>query len=154
MLIPVLNPLFIENARSIMDPAWPISFEIHDFVQAALPHQYSAVYALDVLEHIEPRDEFDFLSNLVASLVDDGIAVIGMPSIESQPHANPASRDGHVNCKSGPDLKECLRTHFQQVFVFSTNDEVIHTGYPPMAHYLLALCVGPIRTCWPVLPGL
>mgnify|MGYP007028595943 CR=1 FL=1 len=32
---------------------------------------------------------------------------------------------------------------FDNVFLFSMNDEVVHTGFTPMAHYLFALCVGP-----------
>jgi hypothetical protein len=27
--------------------------------------------------------------------------------------------------------------------MFSMNDEVVHTGFGPMAHYLIALCAGP-----------
>ena len=32
--------------------------------------------------------------------------------------------------------------HFHEVFIFSMNDEVVHTGFYPLAHYLFALCVG------------
>ena len=32
-----------------------------------------------------------------------------------------------------------MQQFFHNVFVFSMNDEVVHTGYFPMAHYLLAL---------------
>ena len=32
-----------------------------------------------------------------------------------------------------------LEAHFHSVFVFSMNDEVVHTGFYPMAHYLLAV---------------
>lgn len=28
-------------------------------------------------------------------------------------------------------------------FLFSMNDEVVHTGYYPMAHYLIAVGIGP-----------
>ena len=68
-----------------------------------------------------------------------------MPSIQSQAHASEQSRAGHVNCKDMPDLKAVLLDHFVNVSVFSMNDEVVHTGFHPMAHYLLALCTG-IRT--------
>ena len=29
------------------------------------------------------------------------------------------------------------------LFSFSMNDEVVHTGFLPMAHYLIALCCEP-----------
>ena len=32
-----------------------------------------------------------------------------------------------------------MQQFFHNVFIFSMNDEVVHTGYAPMAHYLLAL---------------
>jgi len=36
-----------------------------------------------------------------------------------------------------------MERHFENVFLFSMNDEVVHTGFTPLAHYLFALCVGP-----------
>lgn len=68
--------------------------------------------------------------------------IIGMPSHESQAYASPQSKAGHVNCKSGKDLKALMRHYFNQVFLFSMNDEVVHTGFYPMAHYLIAVCCG------------
>ena len=29
--------------------------------------------------------------------------------------------------------------YFENVFMFSMNDEVLHTGFAPMGHYLFAL---------------
>jgi hypothetical protein len=68
-----------------------------------------------------------------------GIAIFGMPSLESQSYASPQSKAGHVNCKSGDALRAVLERYFHTVFVFSMNDEVVHTGFYPMAHYLLAV---------------
>ncbi|MCA6302689.1 MAG: hypothetical protein IM629_12150, partial [Phenylobacterium sp.] len=31
---------------------------------------------------------------------------------------------------------------FSNVFLFSMNDEVVHTGFAPMAHYLFAIGAG------------
>lgn len=72
--------------------------------------------------------------------------VIGMPSTESQVYASEISKLGHVNCKKWPELKAFLMRHFERVFIFSMNDEVLHTGYTLMAHYLLALCCNPLKT--------
>ena len=30
--------------------------------------------------------------------------------------------------------------YFENVFLFSMNDEVVHTGFSPMAHYLFVIC--------------
>jgi len=109
------------------------------------PGGFDAAYSLDVMEHIAPADEDAYLANIAGSLTDDGVAIIGMPSLESQAYASAASKEGHVNCKSAPDLKASVARHFGNVFLFSMNDEVVHTGYHKMAHYVIALAVGPKR---------
>ncbi len=48
-----------------------------------------------------------------------------------------------MNCKSGKDFKKTMEQYFNSVFVFSMNDEVVHTGFYPMAHYLIAVCAHP-----------
>lgn len=108
----------------------------------------------DVLEHINPEDEPQFLANLAASLSSDGVAIIGMPSLESQAYASPASLAGHVNCQSAPQLKAAMERHFGVVFMFSMNDEVVHTGFHKMANYIFAVAVGPrIADAPQALPG-
>ena len=59
--------------------------------------------------------------------------------IQSQAYASPPSRAGHVNCKDGKGLKETVQRFFHNVFIFSMNDEVVHTGFHAMANYLIAL---------------
>ena len=40
-------------------------------------------------------------------------------------------------------LEAEMKQRFTQVFMFGANDEVVHTGFAPMCHYLLALGVSP-----------
>ncbi len=134
-----IDPVFIADVKERMNPHWPLKAFVHDMMAGPVPGEFDAAYALDVLEHIAARDEHRFLDNVVRSLAPDGVAVFGMPSLESQAHASPQSKTGHVNCKSGKDLKRTLEQHFHSVFIFSMNDEVVHTGFYPMAHYLLGL---------------
>ena len=77
-----------------------------------------------------------------SSLSSALLAVIGSPSLQSQTYASLASKAGHVNCKDGKEFQRVMLRHFDNVFLFSMNDEVVHTGYHPMAHYLLAVCAG------------
>jgi hypothetical protein len=92
-----------------------------------------------VIEHIPREAEQRFVGNIVKSLTPHGVLIIGSPSIQSQAYASPLSKAGHVNCKDGQGLRDLMLQFFHNVFVFSMNDEVVHTGYFPMAHYLLAL---------------
>jgi 2-polyprenyl-3-methyl-5-hydroxy-6-metoxy-1,4-benzoquinol methylase len=105
--------------------------------------EFDGIYCMDVLEHIEPADEATFLSNLVAPLQRHGVCIVGTPSLESQPYASTNSKLGHVNCKTQPDLKRTMQDYFDNVFMFSMNDEVVHTGYAKMSHYNIALCCSP-----------
>jgi Methyltransferase domain len=137
------DPVFIEDIRERQDERWPLKAEIHDIVAAPLPRKHDALFSLDVLEHIAPEDEHAFLGNLCESLSGNGLLMIGTPSLESQPYASPPSKAGHINCKSSKELKALLEKYFAHVFMFSMNDEVVHTGFFPMAHYLFALCSEP-----------
>lgn len=134
------DPLFIGDVESRKDPAWPMSCSVHDMLGGAFPETFDAIYSLDVLEHIPEEFEDRFVQNALQSLLPNGAAIIGMPSLESQKYASPQSKEGHVNCKSGKIFKRFMEKYFNNVFLFSMNDEVVHTGFSPMAHYLLAVC--------------
>ncbi len=136
------DPVFVEDVNRRMDPAWPFECVVHDLLKGPLKRDFDGAYALDVLEHIGQADEDRFISNLAASLKPHGVLLIGTPSLESQAYASPGSKAGHVNCKSGPALKDFLARYFHNVFIFGMNDEVVHTGFYGMAHYLFALCCG------------
>lgn len=133
------DPIFIEDAKQHVDPRWPLECRTHDMLNGPIAENFDGAYAMDVLEHIAPENEDAFLRNMTASLNGMGVMIIGMPSLSSQRYASEASKIGHVNCKDGPELKRALQRYFHNVFIFSMNDEVLHTGFYPMAHYLLAL---------------
>lgn len=136
------DPVFIDDAIAGMEDPWRFECRVHDMMAGPVPGGFDAAYALDVLEHIPAQDEDRFIANIAASVTAPGAVIVGMPSLESQPYASPGSKEGHVNCKTAPDLKAVMQRHFQEVFIFSMNDEIVHTGFHKLAHYLFALCVG------------
>src|SRR6185436_2241311 len=104
---------------------WPMHPHVHDILDGPLPQApFDAIYSLDLMEHIPEARENIYIENLKKSLSPHGVIIIGMPSLESQAHASPQSKAGHVNCKNGEELKRTLEQHFHNVFVFSMNDEV------------------------------
>jgi 2-polyprenyl-3-methyl-5-hydroxy-6-metoxy-1,4-benzoquinol methylase len=138
-----IDPVFIADMKEREDPKYPFTFEVHDMLSGPVRKQpFDAAYSLDVLEHIPQEQEHVFMRNFCSSITDKAPAIIGMPSLESQQYASPLSKVGHINCKSGNDLRALMRQYFDHVFMFSMNDEVVHTGYFPMAQYLFALCTG------------
>lgn len=137
------DPVFVKDVNERMDPAWPFECRVHDMLQGPVGGSFDGAYALDVLEHIAPADENRFVGNLVRSLTADAAAILGMPSLQSQAYASRASKEGHVNCKDEAGFRQLMTQYFHNVFMFSMNDEVVHTGFYPMAQYLFALGVGP-----------
>lgn len=125
----------VVEAQRHVSNNWPVDFYHHDILAEPMTG-FDAAYCLDVFEHIEDEDRLLRHLFLCAPVV-----IIGTPSLESQAHASELSKAGHVNCKSGPGLRKALEKHWKHVFMFSMNDEVVHTGFQPMAHYLLAVCV-------------
>jgi 2-polyprenyl-3-methyl-5-hydroxy-6-metoxy-1,4-benzoquinol methylase len=136
------DPVFVRDVQERMEEKWRFDCRVHDMLAGPVEGKFDAAYAMDVIEHIPKAQEELFLRNILHSLEPNGTLIIGSPSIQSQVHASPPSKAGHVNCKDGKELKSLLNRFFHNVFVFSMNDEVIHTGYYPMAHYLMALACG------------
>ena len=104
---------------------------------------WSGIVNFDVIEHILPKNAGRFMRFICENLVDDGICVIGTPSLTSDQFANSITRAGHVNLYTGERLEEEMSKYFEHVFIFAANDEIIHTGFLPLAHYLLAVGCGP-----------
>jgi len=133
------DEVFVDDVRARVDARWTFDVEQHALLAGPFPGEFDAAYALDVIEHIAPSNEILFVSNIVESLTPQGVLILGSPSLESQIYASPQSKAGHVNCKTAPQIRELMSHFFYNVFLFSMNDEVVHTGYAPMAHYRLAI---------------
>jgi len=133
------DPLFIEDIKRRNPKKWIQNAFVHNMLDSPTKEKYDGIYLLDVLEHIAKEFEYRFLSNITKSLDINGSFIIGMPSKQSQIHASEISKMGHVNCKSGEELKAILSSVFSNVLIFSMNDEVVHTGFFPMSQYLIAV---------------
>ena len=142
LLITDYDPYFIERFEEISSESWLIEAKTHDILKTPLDKKYDAIYSLDVLEHIPSDLEDRFMENILKSLKKNSVLIIGIPSLESQEYASPASKDGHVNCKTGRDFKKLMSKYFENVFLFSMNDEIVHTGFEKMAHYLFTISCG------------
>jgi 2-polyprenyl-3-methyl-5-hydroxy-6-metoxy-1,4-benzoquinol methylase len=102
---------------------------------------FDGLLSLDVLEHVHPEEEQSFLDHCVSALQPNGVAVVGTPNLCADAYASEGSRRGHINLFDPDRFTTTLERHFAHVFLFSMNDEMVHTGFAKMAHYLLAVCV-------------
>ncbi len=128
--------------QALPDRAARISFECLDALETPVPaDKFEGMSSLDVIEHVEERLENEFISRLAGRLVDRGVAVIGTPNALTRQYASAHSEIGHINNYDPDRLRHSLERHFSRVFLFSMNDEMVHTGFDKLAHYLMALCV-------------
>ena len=137
-----LEPLIIEN--NIRLNAYPdrLSFEVLDVTRNSLSRKFDAGLSLDVIEHIPKSEEHNYLENICRSLKAQAVFILGTPNITAKQYASPSSAEGHINLKSHETLRSLLDQYFHNVLLFSMNDEVVHTGFYPMCHYLMALACG------------
>lgn len=137
------DPVFVEWARkNAAREELDCTYALLDFVKEAPPGRYEAAYSLDVIEHIPESLERDYVDHLADVLDSDGTCIVGSPNVTATPYASRISLEGHINLKSADTLRSTLARRFKSIFIFSMNDEVVHTGFSPMAHYLFALCAG------------
>lgn len=139
-----IEPIVIEDARARFagEGIANCAFALQDVSATPLAGPFDAAYSLDVIEHVDMRHEGAFLDNICAGLDAEAVCILGTPNVTAAAHASEGSRAGHINLKSGPELKALLQSRFHNVFLFSMNDEIVHTGFAPMAHYLIAMGVG------------
>lgn len=112
---------------------------IHDDFMGKTYGTFDGVVSLDVVEHILPEFEDQYFETVVKNLSKNGIAVIGTPNITASPYASKASELGHVNLFTQDRLIHKLKESFHQVLPFGINDEIVHTGFSSMAHYLICV---------------
>jgi cyclopropane fatty-acyl-phospholipid synthase-like methyltransferase len=136
------EPLLLDDNRSRLMDFPNIDFCVLDITKSSFKKQCDAAFALDVIEHIAPRNQDAFLTNICKSLTNDGICIIGTPNVTASEYASIGSRAGHINLQNYKGFLKFLKKYFVNGFLFSMNDEIVHTGYYPMAQYLIGMGVG------------
>ncbi|MCB1084850.1 MAG: class I SAM-dependent methyltransferase, partial [Chlamydiia bacterium] len=116
-----------------------VSFEVGDFLEKSGGEKWDAIINFDVVEHILPENAPAFFEGMKNLLTPEGVVIVGTPSKISQDFASEVSKKGHINIYSHEQLEAQMRELFDCVFMFSANDEVVHTGYLPLAHYYITV---------------
>jgi 2-polyprenyl-3-methyl-5-hydroxy-6-metoxy-1,4-benzoquinol methylase len=129
----------IESAKSNFQDFKNINFFYEDFFKFNEINSFDSIISFDVIEHILSENSDLFFSKVASLLTNNGMAIIGSPSEISQVYASEITKKGHVNIYSYEKLKNQMYKFFDYVFIFSVNDEVIHTGFSPLAHYFIAI---------------
>ncbi|MBI4720332.1 MAG: class I SAM-dependent methyltransferase [Chitinivibrionia bacterium] len=119
-----------------------VSFREADILDSFQIGIFDMVVSFDVIEHIRQEYEARFFQTILAHLKPDGVALVGTPNVTAQPYASAMSVKGHINNFTQERLHHAMASRFEVVFMFGGNDEVIHTGFAPMSHFLIAMGCG------------
>lgn len=103
---------------------------------------FDGAYSIDVIEHLDNHLNDPFVESQAQILKKDGVCIIGTPNITANDYASERSRVQHINLHSQKTLHALMSKYFNRVFMFGMNDEVLHTGYAPMCHYIFGMGVG------------
>jgi len=128
----------VESARKAVTDQ-NVEFICDDFMGKKYG-MFDAVISFDVIEHICPEDEDRFMQTVLGNLKDTGTFIVGTPTLEQQQYAAECVVKSHINVYRGEELYTMLKRYFHNVYLFTQNDEMIHTGYLRMANGLVAVC--------------
>ena len=103
---------------------------------------YDAAISLDVLEHVPNEAQDTFMNEILIKVQKNAVVIMGTPNITAFEYQNNLVKKYHINMQSHESLRAFFQKFFENTFIFSMNDEIVHTGFYPMAHYLFAVGVG------------
>ena len=140
LLVGIDNDDVLESNKSRVKNE-KINFASHDILSGPYisNNKFDAAVSIDVIEHIEPSSEDIFIENIINSLSDKSMVIIGTPNVTSVVYASPQSKYYHINLYSHDKLNNLMKKHFTHVLNFGMNDEIVHTGFGPMCHYLFSV---------------
>lgn len=133
------DPRNVEGCKRRLSHLKNVTYECIDLNEKQLSFKADAAYLLDVIEHIEPSIEDRFIQNVLAFLKPSSLLLVGTPNITAAAYASPQSVSQHINLKSMQTLRSMMEAYFKHTLMFGMNDEVLHTGYGAMCHYLFSL---------------
>src|SRR5260370_42656350 len=81
------DEVFIRDVNSRMEERWRFKCQTHNMLSGPVEGPFDAAYSLDVIEHIPRADELRFMDNITQSLDNNGVLLIGTPSLQSQAYA-------------------------------------------------------------------
>lgn len=128
----------VEEARSI-NKRENVEFKVGDIFETISEQPYDVVVALDVIEHMPEEQGQKLVKAMADNLKDDGMLVIGSPSLYSYDYQGPLSKASHVKCYDKDELVKLIENYCGRTIAFSMNDEMVHTGFHKMAWYYFVL---------------
>ena len=97
---------------------------------------------IDFIEHFKKSDGALILSKCSKLLEKKGgTLIIGTPSVYSSKYRSKRSKKQHIHEYDGMELKNLCSQYFNRTFLFSMNDELVHTGFYKLAWFNFIICI-------------
>ncbi len=133
----------IDSNKKRLSKIKNIDFKQGTIQDLKLPkNTFDGAYSIDVIEHLDNHLNDPFVESQAKILKKDGVCIIGTPNKTAEAYASERSRVQHINLHTQQTLNKLMSKYFKRVFMFGMNDEVLHTGYAPMCHYIFGMGVG------------
>ena len=134
--------LISSNENRLFNHFPNVGFATMDICKVKPFDKYESAFAIDVIEHLDHKLEPIFMKNICDCLTKNSILIMGTPNKTANKYATHRAKVQHINLHDHKSLRKLMEKYFKNVFIFSMNDEVVHTGFAPMAHYLFGVGVG------------
>ena len=97
---------------------------------------------IDFIEHFN-KSQGSLILSKCSKLLEGkgGTLIVGTPSVYSSKFRSKRSRIQHIHEYDGMELKDLCSKYFNRTFLFSMNDEVVHTGFYKLAWFNFVVCV-------------
>ncbi len=105
-------------------------------------HKINLITLIDFIEHFN-KSQGSLILNKCSNLLErkGGTLIVGTPSVYSSKYRSKRSRIQHIHEYDGMELKDLCSKYFNRTFLFSMNDELVHTGFYKLAWFNFVVCV-------------
>ena len=105
-------------------------------------HKINLITLIDFIEHFN-KSQGSLILSKCSKLLEGkgGTLIVGTPSVYSSKFRSKRSRIQHIHEYDGMELKDLCSKYFNRTFLFSMNDEVVHTGFYKLAWFNFVVCV-------------
>lgn len=131
----------VDEARAL-NKRKNVNFQVEDLFNMKTNKKFDVVLSLDVIEHMPFEMGQKLVAKKASLLKENGLLIVGTPSIYSYPHQSKLSQASHVKCYDLPELINLIDKYVKRTTPFSMNDELVHTGHHKMAWYYFVIGFG------------
>lgn len=115
---------------------------IFEIKQNNFKQKIDFITLIDFIEHFK-KSEGSLILKRCSNLLKKkgGTLVVGTPSVYSSKYRSKRSKMQHIHEYDGMELKDLCSKYFDRTFLFSMNDELVHTGFYKLAWFNFVVCV-------------